>query len=68
LRGLEVYPNTRLQIFDRYGKIFVDRMIESSFSWDGKYNNQPLPSGSYWYILILESGEKLSGSVNIRNY
>lgn len=68
LRGLGIYPNTRLQIFDRYGKILVDRIISSDFIWDGKYNNQPLPSGSYWYILNLESGEKISGSVMIRNY
>ena len=67
IRALEAFPNTRLQIFDRYGKQFVNRVLTGDFKWDGKYNGQPLPSGSYWYILILENGEKLSGHINIRN-
>ncbi len=67
IRALEAFPNTRLQIFDRYGKMFVDRILDGDFEWDGKYNSQPLPSGSYWYILTLEKGEKLSGYISIRN-
>ncbi|MGB6092709.1 MAG: T9SS type B sorting domain-containing protein, partial [Moheibacter sp.] len=62
------FPNTRLQIFDRYGKMFVDRILDGDFEWDGRYNREPLPSGTYWYILILEDGEKLSGHINLRNY
>ncbi len=68
IRALEAFPNTRLQIFDRYGKMFVDRILQSDFEWNGKYNGEALPGGSYWYILSLESGEKLGGHINIRNY
>lgn len=67
IKALEAYPNTRLQVFDRYGKQFLDRILNSDFEWDGRYNGQPLPSGSYWYIITLESGEKLSGHISIRN-
>lgn len=58
IKALEAFPNTRIQIFDRYGKMFVDRILSSDFEWDGRYNSQPLPSSSYWYIIILETGEK----------
>lgn len=68
IRELAGFPNTRLQIFDRYGKMFVDRILDGDFEWDGRYNREPLPSGTYWYILILEDGEKLSGHINLRNY
>ena len=68
IRALEAFPNTRLQIFDRYGKQFVNRILEGDFEWNGKYNGEPLPSGSYWYVLILETGEKISGHINLRNY
>lgn len=68
IRALEAFPNTRLQIFDRNGKIYVDRIMDSDFEWNGKYNGSPLPSGSYWYILTFEDGEKLSGHINLRNY
>lgn len=67
IRALEAFPNTRLQIFDRYGKLFVDKILTTGFEWNGKYNNQQLPSGTYWYIITLQSGEKLNGSINIRN-
>jgi len=68
IRALAGFPNTRLQIFDRYGKMFIDRILDGDFEWDGRYNREPLPSGTYWYILILEDGEKLSGHINLRNY
>jgi len=68
IRALAGFPNTRLQIFDRYGKMFVDRILDGDFEWDGRYNREPLPSGTYWYILMLEDGEKLSGHINLRNY
>ncbi len=68
IRAIEGFPNTRLQIFDRYGKIFVDRMLNDDYEWNGQYNGRPLPTGSYWYILTFEDGEKLSGSISLRNY
>jgi gliding motility-associated-like protein len=67
IRGLEVYPDTHLQIFDRYGKIFVDRKIESGFKWDAKYLGNPIPSGDYWYIITITDGRKVSGHISVRN-
>ncbi|SMC84540.1 Ig-like domain-containing protein [Moheibacter sediminis] len=67
IRGIEAYPNSRLQIFDRYGKQFVDKVLQTNYEWDGKYNGQSLPSGSYWYILTLENGDRISGHINLRN-
>ena len=67
VRGLELYPNAHIQIFDRYGKIFVDRKMGTEFKWDGQYMGRPLPSGDYWYIITIESGESISGHISIRN-
>lgn len=67
IRALELYPDSRIKIFDRYGKIFVDRKIEPGFKWDGKYLGNPIPSGDYWYILTIGSGESISGHITIRN-
>jgi len=67
IRALESFPNTRLQIFDRYGKQFLDRVLNGDYEWDGRYNGELLPSGTYWYILTLETGERISGHVNLRN-
>jgi len=67
VRGLEAYPNTRIQIFDRFGKMFADRKLETGVVWDGKYMGQPVPSGDYWYIITLEDGRKISGHISVRN-
>lgn len=69
IRGMADYPNAHIKIFDRYGKIFVDRKIYGNeIIWDGKYLGRPLPSGSYWYILQLDENQKpISGSISIKN-
>lgn len=67
VRGLEVYPNVHIKIFDRYGKIFIDRKMEGQFQWDGKYMGRPLPTGSYWYIITVEDGKSISGHITIKN-
>lgn len=67
VRGLEIYPDAHIKIFDRYGKIFIDRKMGTQFQWDGKYMGRPLPSGDYWYIIIVAEGKTISGHISIRN-
>jgi len=67
IRALELYPDSHIKIFDRYGKIFVDREIGAGFQWDGKYHGSPIPSGDYWYILTIGTGESISGHISVRN-
>ena len=67
IRGLEVYPDAHIKIFDRYGKIFVDRQLSVDFKWDGKYLGNPVPSGDYWYIITVEEGKSISGHISVRN-
>lgn len=67
VRGLEVYPDAHIKIFDRYGKIFIDREMGTEFRWDGMYLGRPLPSGDYWYIITAEPGKSISGHISIRN-
>ncbi len=38
----------KIFIFDRYGKLLKQLSIEGP-GWDATYNNQPLPSSTYWY-------------------
>ena len=67
IRGLEAYPNSNIKIFDRYGKLFIDRMLDSNFRWDGTYMGRNVASGDYWYIITLEDGRKITGSISVRN-
>lgn len=68
IRGITQYPDAHVQIFDRYGKLFFDRKIESSdVVWDGKYLGREIPSGTYWYIITLTNDKKVSGSLLLKN-
>ena len=52
-RNLEGFPNIITVIFDRYGRE-VYRMGQNDLGWDGIYQNNPLPTGDYWYIIKLQ--------------
>lgn len=66
IRALDMYPEAYIKIFDRYGKIFVDRKMGTDFRWDGKYLGNPLPSSDYWYIITIEEGKSISGHISIK--
>lgn len=67
IRGLELSEEAHIKIFDRYGKIFVDRKVGPDFIWDGMYNGRPIPTGDYWYILTVDE-KQITGHITIKNY
>ncbi len=68
IRGIESFPSAELQIFDRYGKLFAMRKANAEgIVWDGKYLGNPVPSGTYWYILKLDENNTQTGSITVRN-
>jgi gliding motility-associated-like protein len=63
--GLSSYSNCSVQIFNRYGQL-VFTSIGYQKPWNGTHNGQPLPVGTYYYIITTEQqGEKKSGSVTV---
>jgi gliding motility-associated-like protein/uncharacterized repeat protein (TIGR01451 family) len=47
----ENYPNLESSIYDRYGRKVAT--IGVGDAWDGRYNGQELPTGDYWFVVIL---------------
>lgn len=47
---LRIKQNVSIEIADRYGAI-VHRSSDKNYTWDGKINGSPLPTGTYWYLL-----------------
>jgi len=61
--ALITYPESLLLVFDRYGQQ-VFRSVGYANPWDGKYNGQPVPVGTYYYVLDLKNNTpKISGWV-----
>jgi len=50
--NLHGFPDVLIRIYDRYGRV-VEEMTRDTQGWDGKYENKPLPTGDYWYIVQL---------------
>jgi gliding motility-associated-like protein len=46
------YPNSSIQIFDRFGKL-ITQLNVSSNGWDGSYKGEMLSSTDYWYYVQL---------------
>lgn len=68
IRGITQYPDAHVQIFDRYGKLFVDRKVGNNDNvWDGKYLGREIPSGTYWYIITLTGEKRVSGAILVKN-
>lgn len=65
IKYLDSYPDCIVQVFNRSGQpVYYSNGY--SIAWDGKYNGQPLPVATYYYIIKSEMGKKLlSGSITI---
>ena len=65
IEGIQSYPDCEVTIFNKWGsEIFTS--IGYADAWDGTYNNNPLPVGSYFYIITLNDGtEPYKGTVTI---
>ncbi|WP_452227183.1 T9SS type B sorting domain-containing protein [Lacinutrix cladophorae] len=46
-------PNSKVNIYDRYGKL-LKQLHSNSPGWDGTFNGNALPSSDYWFVLTYE--------------
>lgn len=68
IKGLENYPNSNIQIFDRYGRNVYQSYLNSNEIWDGFFNNgQKAPTQDYWYILKVSSNKTYSGTITVKS-
>lgn len=67
IEGLDRLPDSEVSIFDRYGKLLRRFKASESISWDGEYQNKPVPSDDYWYVIHLEPIDKIiKGNVTVK--
>lgn len=62
--GVENFPGSRLEIYDRFGKLLKFEN-EAVNGWDGTFNGQPLPSSDYWYKLYYNN-EVITGHMTLK--
>lgn len=60
-----LYPDIEVQVFNIWGKIVFESSGYKS-PWDGMFNGQMVPSGTYYYIVNTNNGDKIyTGVVTI---
>jgi gliding motility-associated-like protein len=65
IRYLNSYTNPTVQIFNRYGQQ-VYYSVGYATPWDGRFNGEDLPMGTYYYIVNPGNGRKvMAGSVTL---
>jgi len=57
------YPNSSINIFNRYGKIVAQIPIDEN-GWDGNYNSKKMPSDDYWYNITLIPADTNKPTIN----
>ena len=67
IKNINRYPDASIDVFDRYNqKVF--HSDNYSTPWDGKFNQKPLPIGTYYFVINPKNGlNTMSGSVTIIN-
>ena len=50
---LDFYPENNIKIFNRRGDIVYEKTAYAN-DWTGTYQGDPLPEGTYFYILQLD--------------
>lgn len=64
--GLESYPQSSIEIFNRNGQVVFQSKPYTTTGWDGKYKGSILPSGAYYYIIERGAGlPAISGTILI---
>src|SRR5690606_279227 len=52
IKGIHKFPNSKIFIFDRYGKL-LKQLSANSPGWDGSFNGKKLPTNDYWFTANL---------------
>lgn len=66
IQGLQRFPDNELQIFNRWGNVVYSKKSYSN-DWTGTFEDQVLPSGTYFYILTLgDESKPMKGYVQIQ--
>jgi gliding motility-associated-like protein len=66
IKDLENYPNSRIEIYDRWG-LKVYESTNYINDWDGSNwkSSKPLDAGTYYYILHCSDGEGSTGFITL---
>lgn len=65
--GVYLFPSIQIQVFNRWGQLLFESNGYDT-PWDGTHNGKELPTADYYFIIILNDGERepLTGTITIK--
>jgi len=69
VRDLHVFDGkkTTVKIFDRYQSKIFEQETNTMIIWDGKIAGRPIPTSSYWYVIVVPDGRVFNGWILVKN-
>ncbi|HPG73164.1 MAG TPA: gliding motility-associated C-terminal domain-containing protein, partial [Bacteroidales bacterium] len=65
IENIGLFPGAVVQVFNRWGQLLYDSSMQDG-NWDGFYEGNPVPTGTYLYIIRLYAGgAHYSGTVTV---
>ncbi|WP_452229002.1 T9SS type B sorting domain-containing protein [Lacinutrix sp. MEBiC02404] len=65
IEGVTKFPNSKILIFDRYGKL-IKQLSSNSLGWDGTFNGNTMNTNDYWFTVELGTGKTFSGHFTLK--
>jgi gliding motility-associated-like protein len=66
IKNIQEFDNAEVSIFNRYGQFIYKSTDGYKTPWDGNYHGQPVPVGTYFYIIkTTADAQPLSGFVAV---
>ncbi len=65
IKGINKFPNSKIFLFDRYGKL-IKQLTTNSLGWDGFYNGKEMHPDDYWFKIDLGNGKSFSGHFSLK--
>ncbi|WP_125718709.1 T9SS type B sorting domain-containing protein [Flavobacterium ustbae] len=62
---IQKYPNSKISIFDRYGKLLKE-LSANDLGWDGFYGGTEMPSDDYWFKANFDNKVIFSGHFSLK--
>lgn len=65
IENIHLYPKSVVQIYNRWGQLLYEKRGIEGY-WDGTYKGNPVPTGAYLYMIILNNDEETrAGTVTV---
>lgn len=64
ITNIHNFPTARIEIFNRWGSKIYD-ITGYRNTWNGTWKGSALPVGTYFYVITLDKGRKLTGPISL---